>query len=113
MFKNVLEQPCILTKQCRGQSEFCFGPTRDDISPEHIVVVALSVNYRSAMNDYAGDVINSMVCDISELLLSHINGQELSCMGQGVTEEGDVIRWTTSVGTTSRIAVIRSTFDSS
>ena len=91
VFADLLALPCIVVEQCTRRSEFGCGPSRDDFSPEHIVVVAFSVYYRSARNEYAGGGTNTMVPAVSEILLSDINGRVLSYMGRGITEEEDVI----------------------
>ena len=48
VYEELLTQPCIVLEQCTRRSEFACGPSRDDFSPEKIVVVAFSVYYQDA-----------------------------------------------------------------
>ena len=47
VFNDLLALPNIVVEQCTRRSEFSCGPSRDNFSPENIVVVAFSVHYRS------------------------------------------------------------------
>ena len=90
VYEELLTQPCIVMEQCTRRSEFACGPSRDDFSPEKIVVVAFSVYYQDARASL-GDTVHGMTPVVAEILFSDYNGRVLGYVGREIEGDGEVI----------------------